>query len=66
MPRPFSCSEISKLSEILYNLYNKSNQQTSSLHVLSGGSQQGSILGQLLYINGSDGAVEDDEEDKKY
>ena len=44
----------------------KFNQQTSSLHDLTGGSPQGSILGQLLYIIGSDDAVENLEEDDKY
>lgn len=44
----------------------KFNQYKSTYHDLTGGSPQGSILGQLLYIIGSDDAVEDIEEDDKY
>ena len=44
----------------------KFNQQTSSSHDLTGGPPQGSILGQLLYIIGSDDAVEHVEEEDKF
>ena len=44
----------------------KFNQQTSSSHDHTGESAQVSILGQLLYIIGSDDAVEQVEEEDKF
>ena len=44
----------------------KFDQQTSSSHDLTGGSPQGSILGEFLYIIGSDDAVEHVEEEDKF
>ena len=44
----------------------KMNQQTSSSHDLIGGSPQGSLIGQLLYIIGSDDVAEDVKEEDKF
>ena len=44
----------------------KMNGKRSSTHNLVGGGPQGSILGQLLYIIGSDDAAYEEEEDDKF
>ena len=44
----------------------KFNKHTSSSHDLTGGSQQGSILGNFLYIIGSDAAGEEVPEEDKF
>ena len=44
----------------------KMNNQTSSSYDLIGGSPQGSLFGQLLYIIGSDDAAEQVPEENKF
>ena len=44
----------------------KMNQKTSSSHDLIGGSPQGSLIGQLLYIIGSDDVAADIEDEDKF
>ena len=44
----------------------KMNKATSSSYDLVGGSPQGSLIGQLLYIIGSDDAAEDVPEEDQF